>query len=191
MADALEQSVPEGWARARLADVTLKVPNVKPAEEPERLFRYVDISSIDNESYKIADTKEFAGRDAPSRAKRPICAGDVLFSNVRTYLKNVAVVPDELDGQVASTGFTVLRPNGAVLTQYLYRWVLGDEFVDTVTPQQTGSSYPATTDRVVRDQLLPLPPLPEQKRIVAKVEALLSRVWSVRKRLAAVPDILK
>lgn len=191
MSHSLEHAVPEGWAITELVEVTLKVANTKPEEEPQRVFHYVDISGISNESFEIVGTKEFPGADAPSRARRPIRSGDVLFSNVRTYLKNIAVVPDELDDQVASTGFTLLRPNGAVLTKYLYHWVLTDQFVDTVTPQQTGSSYPATTDRVVRDQTIPLPPLAEQERIVGKVEALLSQVRSVRQRLAAVPDILK
>jgi len=186
-----EADLPEGWALAKLSDVTHKVPNIKPEEEPERVFQYVDISGVDNDAFQIVETKEFPGTEAPSRARRPIKAGDVLFSNVRTYLKNIAVVPSQLDGQVASTGFTVLRPNGAVLTDFLYRWVLTDRFVDAVTPQQTGSSYPATTDRVVREQMIPLPPLAEQERIVAKVEALLSRLRSVRQRLAATGGILK
>lgn len=184
-------NLPEGWTVAKLSDVTVKVANVNPLDEPDRQFHYVDISGVDNSSFEIVNTREFFGLDAPSRAKRPIAAGDILFSNVRTYLRNIAVVPDRLNGQLASTGFTVLRPGSVVLSAYVYLWVLTDHFNDTVSPKQTGSSYPATTDRVVRDQHIPLPPLAEQERIVAKVEALLVRVQSVRQRLAAVPDILK
>lgn len=184
-------NLPQGWLAEKLSNVTLKVPNVRPEYEPDRVFHYVDISSIDNSTFQIIDTRQFVGIDAPSRARRPIQKGDVLFSNVRTYLRNIAVVPNNLDGQIASTGFTILRPTPAVLTAYLYFWMLTDEFIDTVTPQQTGSSYPATTDRIVRDQLIPLPPLAEQERIVAKVEMLLARTWSVRQHLTSAHDILK
>ncbi len=41
-------------------------------------------------------------------------AGDVIFSSARPCLKNIAVVPRELDGQVASTAYCVLRPETAM-----------------------------------------------------------------------------
>ncbi len=183
--------LPEGWSIVRLAEVVEHVPNVKPEDEPDREFGYVDISSICNRTHKILDCKRFTGNKAPSRARRPIRPGDVLFSNVRTYLRNVAIVPPSLNVQLCSTGFTVLRSNGAVDPHFLFRYVLMDDYIDRVTPQQTGTHYPATSDRVVLGESLPLPPLAEQKRIVAKVEQLLARVNAARERLARVPAILK
>lgn len=183
--------LPGGWEWARLADVTFDVPNAKPETEPEREFGYVDISSIDKQTYRILDTKRFRGADAPSQARRPIRAGDVLFSNVRTYLRNIAVVPDPFDAQLCSTGFTVLRSNGAVDPGFLFRYVLTEQFIQAVTPQQTGTHYPATSDRVVLGESIPVAPLAEQRRIVAQVEALLARVQAARARLAKVPALLK
>lgn len=186
-----QPDLPEGWDWARLAEVTVQVPNARPEAEPHREFRYVDISSISNESFSITGSKTFKGSAAPSRARRPIKPGDVLFSNVRTYLRNVAIVPRGLDIDLCSTGFTVLRSNGKVLPEYLFRYLLTNDFIDEVTEKQTGSNYPAVSDRVVLAERMPLPPLPEQRRIVAQVEALLGRVAAVRERLAAVPAIVK
>jgi type I restriction enzyme S subunit len=187
----VSDALPDGWARARLADVTERVPNTDPTEQPDRVFGYVDISSVSNTQYRIEEPKRIRGADAPSRARRPIQPGDVLFSNVRTYLRNIAIVFDGLDAQVCSTGFTVLRPNGAINPQFLFRYVLTDQFVDRVTPEQTGTHYPATSDRVVLDQPIPIPPLDEQHRIVEAVEELLAQVNAARQRLAKVPAILK
>ncbi len=66
-------------------------------------------------------------------------------------------------------------------------------FFQTVTWSdiQTGSTQPLITQKVVKNLDIPLPPLAEQQRIVAKVEALLERVNQARERLARVPDILK
>lgn len=188
-----DNEVPEGWARTQLSSVTEHVPNANPEQEPARQFGYVDISAIDNGRFEIvpAEVKHFAGKDAPSRARRSVRIGDVLFSNVRTYLRNVALFRQGTNADLCSTGFTVLRTNGAVLSEYLLRWVLTDEFIDAVTPEQTGTHYPATSDRVVLRQPIPLAPLAEQWRIVENVEALLARVNAARGRLGKVPAILK
>ena len=144
-----DDDLPEGWAWTTLDEVTQPVPNVKPETEANREFGYVDISSICNQSNRIIESKPILGKDAPSRARRPIQPGDVLFSNVRTYLRKIAIVPDGFPADLCSTGFTVLRPNAAVDPRYLFRYVLSDDFIDRVTPQQTGTHYPATSDRVV------------------------------------------
>jgi len=50
-------------------------------------------------------------KKAPSRARKIIKSGDIVFATTRPYLKNIAVVPLVLDNQICSTGFCVLRPN--------------------------------------------------------------------------------
>jgi type I restriction enzyme S subunit len=183
--------IPEGWTWASLSQLTESVGNFDPRSEPDRGFGYVDISSVDNQSFTIAELRSFKGREAPSRARRPIQAGDVLFSNVRTYLRNIAIVPEDLDAQLCSTGFSVLHSNGAMEPRFLLYYTLTDAFVDLASSQQTGSSYPATTERAVREIPVAVPPLAEQRRIVAKVEELLARVSAARERLRHVPPIVK
>jgi type I restriction enzyme S subunit len=187
----MSDRLPEGWVSASLGEIVEHVPNIKPEDHPARTFHYIDISSIDNSAFRIVGSKTFRGKDAPSRARRPLLPGDVLFSNVRTYLRNIAVVPEGSPADVCSTGFTVLRPTCAVDPQYLFRYVLTDAFIERVTPQQTGTHYPATSDRVVLAEPIPLPPLAEQRRIIAAVEAVLARVEAARERLNRLPAMLK
>lgn len=186
-----DDELPEGWDIKKLKDITKKVPTVKPESEPEQIFGYVDIGSINNETNQITDFKKILGEEAPSRARQSIQPNDILFSNVRTYLRNIALVPDDLDVQVCSTGFTVLRSDRSIEPKFLFYYTLTDGFINQVTPQQTGSQYPATTDRVVKDATITFPQLAEQQRIVARVEALLTQVNAARERLSRVPLIMK
>lgn len=162
---------PEGWPLVPLKQVTADVPNSDPSKSPDAGFSYIDISSIDNKSCAITSPKHLIGRQAPSRARRPVQKDDVLFSNVRTYLRNVAIVADPQGPTIASTGFTVLRPTARILPRYLYHLARSDYFISQVTPEQTGTQYPATSDRVVRNQMVPLPDLPTQRALVSAVDA--------------------
>lgn len=169
-------TLPRGWKRARLEEVCLPAEKVKPQETPDKSFTYIDISSIDNSRWRIESPKVYVGKNAPSRARQKVWSGDILFSTVRTYLKNVAMVPPKYDGQVATTGFCVLHPADGLDCKYVFYFVLNDEFVSSLNPLQRGTSYPAVRDSDVLSQELRLPPLPEQHRIVAEIEKQFTRL---------------
>lgn len=171
-----ERELPPGWTWTTIGEITEPVERTDPTENPDVEFNYLDIASIDNTTYKITEPKTYLGKDAPSRARQVVLSGDILFSTVRTYLKNIAQVPPQYDKQIASTGFAVLRANTALTENYLFHYCLTAEFLTPLSKIQRGTSYPAVRDSDVREQPIPLAPLPEQRRIVAKIEALLTNL---------------
>lgn len=156
----------EKWSYPKVTEVTERVSKIQPANNPQKEIRYLDISGIDNARQQVVHVKSYLGSSAPSRARQLVKHGDILFSTVRTYLKNIAIVPSEYDGQVASTGFSVLRPSNKVLSRYIFAYTLTPMFLDPLAALQRGSSYPAVRDKDVRSQKIPLPSLPEQHEIV-------------------------
>lgn len=183
------KGLPATWVVASIADVTLPFVSINPAKSPDRVFRYVDIGSIDNATQTITEPKTVTGREAPSRARRVISSGDTLFSTVRTYLKNIALVSNEFDGELTSTGIAVLRPSDAVHPRYLFRWACSDEFVTPLSHTQDGTMYPAVSDNDVTGAPIPLPPLSEQQRIVTKLDSLLGRSKRARDHLDHLPRL--
>jgi len=184
-------NMPQGWEEATIADVTTAFVSIDPTKIPDQTFRYVDIGSIDNKSQTIADPKSFTGKEAPSRARRVIQADDTLFSTVRTYLKNIALVPAELSGELTSTGIAVLRPSGAVDATYLFRWVSSDPFVNELSAAQDGTMYPAVSDKDVASATIPVPPLAEQRRIMAKIDSLTGKSRRARDHLNHIPRLVE
>lgn len=182
--------LPQGWAEAKLGDVCLVFESGDPGWNPDAQFTYVDIGAIDNKTQTIAAPKRMLGADAPSRARRVIKADDVLFSTVRTYLKNIAMVPQEFDGAFTSTGIAVLRPGDGVEPRYLFNWVTSDEFITEISKSQDGTLYPAVTDKDVFEAGIRLAPVPEQRRIVAKVDGLTARTARARKELDRIPTLI-
>ncbi len=173
--------LPLGWSYATLADICERVSRHNPADRPDEPIRYINIGGIDKQ--RIVDIKELAGRDAPSRARQLVRTGDTVLSTVRTYLRKTALVPPELDGGIASTGFCVLRPSSGIEPGFIFYRVIDPAFVAALSDLQTGSSYPAVRDADVFGQEIAVPPSREQQRIVAAIEENFSRLDAAERLL--------
>lgn len=159
-----------GWREISLGDICEKTETVDPRKAPEEEFDYVDVSSVSNETFTIRETQRLLGADAPSRARRQIRSGDILFATIRPTLQRIAQVPEYLDGQVCSTGYIVLRPKPDLGARFLMHALFRPDFMAAMETLQSGASYPAVTDKQVRSQKIPLPSLQEQQRIVAVLD---------------------
>lgn len=106
-------------------------------------------------------------------------------------MKNVARVPAELDGQLTSTGICVLRANAAADPAYLFRWACSIDFINEISQAQDGTLYPAVRDEDVLAGPIPLPPLPEQRRIVRKLDTLAARSTTARTHLTAIKKLVE
>jgi type I restriction enzyme S subunit len=158
--------VKAGWQTKTLGEVLEKTGTVNPLQSPEAKFDYIDVSSVSNQTFRIEETQRLKGKDAPSRARRLVRAKDILFATVRPTLQRIAIVPDELDEQICSTGYFVLRPKQGIDHNFLFYSLFTEKFMGQMASLQKGASYPAVTDGEVRQQPLSFPPLPEQQRIV-------------------------
>lgn len=152
---------PKGWPVAPLGECLAPVQRRNPCEVPDEPFTYIDIAGVDGTSGVIAATKQLLGADAPSRARQVVRAGDVLVSTVRPYLRATAMVPADLDGQICSTGFCVLRTRTHFGRGHLFALSRMQWFTDQLTARARGASYPAVTDDDIWSLPVPLPTVEE------------------------------
>ncbi len=181
-----QAALPDGWRWVVLDEVCTHGTGTRdPRKEPEAPFRYVDISSVDNQSKLITQARTLPGKEAPSRARQVIRTNDVLVATTRPNLNAVTLVPAELDDAICSTGFCVLRSNGKVEPEFLFAFAQTEVFIRSLSEIVKGALYPAVTDGQVRGQKLPLPPLPEQRRIAVQLHDRLAVVAEARAALQA------
>ncbi len=152
-------------------------------------FIYVDIDAIDNKVNIINNPKIIRTADAPSRATRYTKAGDVLFSMVRPYLRNIAIVPE--NGWIASTGFYVCSPSKLLLSQYCYYLMLSDYVVDGLNQYMKGDNSPSINNSHILSWLYPIPPLTEQQRIVKEIERWFASVDEIEQDKSDLQTIIK
>lgn len=151
-------------------------------------FKYIDLSSVSNGSIDIASLKQFRFADAPSRARRIVRDGDVLFGTVRPQLRPHARVVGE--GYVASTGFCVIRPKPDIAhSGFLGHLVLSDEVSRQAARRESGSNYPAVTEQDVATIRLPRIPQEEQRQTAEILDTVNGTIQHYMEQLAKLAQL--
>ena len=162
----------KGWEVKQIGDICNPVKNIKwNAFSEEDTFTYIDLSAVDRSDRCIKDTIFICKNDAPSRAKQIVKTGDVLFGTTRPTLKRVCTINKEFDGSICSTGFCVIRPKQEIIKSHIvYYNLLTNSFYAYIEPLQSGASYPAVTDKIVKSFTIPIPPIELQQEFASKIE---------------------
>ena len=164
--------IPDSWEWARLGSVVYNRGQTSPSTE----FCYIDIGSIDNKNQKLNPTDTTIAPDkAPSRARKLVDMGDILYSTVRPYLHNMCIIDREFPLiPIASTGFAVLTCHANLLNKYLFYYLMSPDFdaYANNTDNAKGVAYPAINDDRLYKALIPIPPVAEQHRIVSAIDSV-------------------
>ena len=165
-----------------LGEVCGDIENIRWTEVKNKVFCYIDLSSVDRDFHKITTVSEITNETAPSRAQQIVQINDILLGTTRPLLKRFCIIPEKYNGQICSTGYCVLRPiQTVVLPLWIYYQISLQRFYDYIEKYQKGASYPAISDSDVKRYKIPVPPLAEQERIVAildKFDALVNDISS-------------
>ena len=104
--DEIPFEIPESWEWVRLSGIVRN----NGQEKPQCKFSYIDIGSIDNVHQKLNQNENIVeAKDAPSRARKIVKYGDIIYSTVRPYLHNMCIIDKEFCFKpIASTGFAVM-----------------------------------------------------------------------------------
>ncbi len=169
--------IPEDWEVNKLGQISVIDPENLPGNtDPNYTFNYISLEDVDYG--RLLSFKELIFSDSPSRARRKMKLGDILFSTVRPNLKSHLFFSSTSNRFICSTGFSVVRCDEKLINpKYVYFHLFGTIIEKQIDALITGSNYPAINSTDVKSMNLPIPPLPEQTAIataLSDVDALIS-----------------
>lgn len=171
-----------------IGEVSSRTSNIK-WREATRSYRYIDLTSVDIETKKITETTELTADNAPSRAQKLLEENDVIFATTRPTQQRFCLIDSEYSGEVASTGYCVLRAKqDEVLPKWILHWISTSDFKKYVEENQSGSAYPAISDAKVKECLIPIPcpNIPEKSlAIQSEIVRILDKFTALTAELTA------
>jgi type I restriction enzyme S subunit len=143
-----------------------------------KYFDYIEIGAIDPIN-GITEIKRILKSKAPSRANQTVKTGDLIIGTTRPYLKKFAIVPSKYNGNVCSSGFSVIEVSNNYNLYYLKEFLMSYFGIEQLKNRMTGGLYPAITDEELRKIKIPIPDITIQNRIANKI----NRIKSLIKKL--------
>lgn len=178
MSDVPRQ-LPPGWCRARLAELAqINPPNVVKPPADGQVVSFIPMAAVEERTGRLDPTWDRPWTEVKTGYTR-FQDGDVLFAKITPCMENGKVaLAHGLRGGVGagSTEFHVLRPGPAIRSKFLVFLLLQEELRREARKRMTGTAGQLRVPAASLETLpLSLPPLPEQERVVATLESLLSR----------------
>ena len=185
--------LPRGWGWARLGDLCQINPKHDGSIPAECPVTFVPMAAVSKEVGAIINP-QIRKYGEVRKGYTHFQEGDVLFAKITPCMENgkVAIARGLLNGiGCGTTEFIVLRPSEGVLPEYIYAFVRREAFRNDAATHMTGTAGQLRVPvDYMREAPFPLAPLPEQRRIVAKIETLFERSRAARVALDRVPGLM-
>lgn len=125
----------------KIKELITKVDNLSKKNNFDNIL-YLDTSNLVNN--RIIKLQKI-NNNFPSRAKQIIKKGDILLSQVRPYLNHNGIITKQIDGLIASTGFSVLRVTPEINEYYLFYLLQSVKYKERINmlADTSGSTYPS------------------------------------------------
>jgi type I restriction enzyme S subunit len=185
--------LPKGWVETSIEDVCYVNPRRDVDLDLDDLVSFVPMPALDEFSGEITRPIQRPLRQV-AKGFTQFLEGDVLFAKITPSMENgkSAVARHLTNGTgFGSTEFHVLRSTGVIEPDYLWRYLRQQEFRDNAAAVMTGAvGQLRVPTEYLKKHPIPLAPLTEQRRIVAKLDELLARTARARADLDRIPILV-
>ncbi|MFC2696126.1 MAG: restriction endonuclease subunit S [Candidatus Absconditicoccaceae bacterium] len=168
------------WKATTLGEITqMNLESISTNFGYDKIL-YLDTGSITENKIEQLQTVEI--KDAPSRAKRLVKEGDIIYSTVRPNQKHFGFMKNLPKNLVVSTGFTVISPEKDIDGKFIYYYITQNYITEKLhqIAEQAVSAYPSIRPENIKQLPIHLPPLPEQQAIAAVLSSFDDKIELLR-----------
>ena len=151
--------IPQGWRVGTLGDICVTNKRTYKGDFVSEI-EYLDTGCVTN---NIIDTPQIlnpAIDKIPSRARRAVTEGDIIYSSVRPNQRHYALLFNPSSNTVVSTGFVVITANWSGYRYYIYQYLIQDEIVNKLQAiaEQSVSTFPSLNASDLTNLKIVIPP---------------------------------
>ena len=171
-------SLPNGWRWTRLGDLLIKIGAGSTPLGGREVYtntgvKFLRSQNVWNSGLSLNDVALIPAAVHEKMSGTKVLAGDLLFNITGASIGRCAIVPDDFDEGNVSQHVTILRPAMPEMRSFLHLVLISARVQQTVMDVQVGVSREGLSIAKLSQFLIPIPPLAEQRRIVARVEELM------------------
>jgi type I restriction enzyme S subunit len=183
--------IPEHWNVGKLKHICREnVKSLSNNTNPDYELDYIEISDVNSDGL-IKNSTHYTFSESPSRCRRIVNKGDVILSTVRTYLRSIGLIENEVRDLICSTGFSVLTPNSGIHSKHLFYMVRTEWFISMVISKSEGVSYPSIQSEKLMNNLILVIPEDEQIEIIKHLDSKTKEIDNLVQLEQTKIDILK
>jgi type I restriction enzyme S subunit len=187
--------LPKGWLRKPLSQLTSIItkgttPTTMGFQYTTEGVRFVKIESLKHLRIQHRDCAYISDEAHSALARSQLKAGDILFSIAGT-LGRVALVAESDIPANTNQALAIIRPVERANSPYLARYLTANIVQSSATSGGRGTGLQNLNLKQISDIIIFLPPLPEQRRIVTKVDSLTGRTARSREELERIPKLIQ
>lgn len=180
------------WRKVQLKEVAKTNYQNIDSNYPYKIIQYLDTGSITRG--KIECFQQYSISEAPSRAKRLVKNGDIVYSDVRPIQRHYGFIKDPPNNLVVSTGFSVIKADQSKANPlFIYYLLTSNNIVEGLDAIAEGatSAYPSIRPSDIENLEIILPSLPEQKAIAEVLSSLDDKIELLNRQNKTLEDIAK
>lgn len=179
--DKIPFELPKGWVWCRLGEVCIKIGSGSTPRGGREVYKtsgikFIRSQNVYNEGL-VFDNIAYIDESTHKKMEgTKVLPNDILLNITGGSIGRAALVPSDFDEANVSQHVTIIRTVSIVNRKFIHKLMLSPFFQDYIMATQTGGNREGLAKKNMELMLIPLPPLSEQQRIVAKVEQLMQIV---------------